>query len=97
MWLVPESFTGKRLWVEEHFGELATKRLILTHRKDLAIGDYLIDDRKANGAGEFTGVHIHFGTEHFPNWRKVREWFETEIALDKHHSIHSYTNYKTNI
>lgn len=71
MWNVPESFTGKRLWIEKHFGSLATKKLILTHRKDLNRGAYLIDDRLKNGAGEFTGVHIHFGTTRFPDWSAV--------------------------
>jgi hypothetical protein len=36
--------------------------------KGLLIGDYLIDDRTANGAGEFTGKHIHFATDEYPNW-----------------------------
>lgn len=71
MWGVPNSFTHKRLWVERYFGKLATKRLILSHRKDLNIGAYLIDDRLKNGAGEFMGAHIHFGTERFPNWKSV--------------------------
>lgn len=71
MWNVPESFTGKRIWIEKHFGHLATKRLILTHRKDLNHGAYLIDDRFKNGAGEFTGVHIHFGSQRFPDWMVV--------------------------
>lgn len=72
MWSVPESFTGKRLWVEEHFGKFATKRLILTHRKDLNIGDYLIDDRIHNGAGKFRGEHIHFGQGRWENgWASV--------------------------
>lgn len=68
MWDVPESFTGKRIWIERHFGELAKKRLILTHRKDLQIGDILIDDRLKNGAAEFKGLHIHFATELCPDW-----------------------------
>lgn len=68
MWNVPESFMGKRIWLDKHFGELAKKRLILTHRKDLAIGDLLVDDRLKNGVSEFTGTHIHFGTEQYPNW-----------------------------
>lgn len=71
IWGIPDSFTGKRVWVEHQFGELATKRLILTHRKDLAIGRYLVDDRTAHGAGEFKGKHIHFGTAEFPNWEAV--------------------------
>ena len=68
MWGVPESYSGKRIWIEKHFGVLAKKRLILSHRKDLHIGDFLVDDRTRNGAGNFAGFHIHFGTESFPNW-----------------------------
>jgi len=71
MWCVPESFMDKRHWIHEHFGHNAEKRLILSHRKDLAIGNYLIDDRTANGAGDFLGEHIHFGTELFPDWPSV--------------------------
>lgn len=74
MWNVPDSFTGKRLWIRDHFGPWANKRLILTHRKDLNIGDYLIDDRLKNGAGEFTGEHIHFGTPQFPDWKSVLQY-----------------------
>ena len=71
MWDLPDSFTGKRVWLEKQFGDLVKKRLILTHRKDLSLGHYLIDDRTKNGAGEFTGFHIHFGTEQFPDWESV--------------------------
>ena len=47
------------------------KRLILSHHKNLNMGDYLIDDRTANGVDEFKGEHIHFGTAAFPNWDSV--------------------------
>ena len=67
-WNSPTSFAGKRIWLETHFGIHAEKRLILTHRKDLAIGDYLVDDTKRHGVEEFSGEHIHFGTEEFPDW-----------------------------
>ncbi len=69
MWGVPESYIGKRIWIEKQFGVLAKKRLILSHRKDLHIGDFLVDDRTRNGAGDFKGFHIHFGTPAFPDWK----------------------------
>lgn len=69
MWHVPLSFIGKRLWLEQHFWRLAEKRLILTHRKDLVIGDFLVDDMIRNGVAEFKGEHIHFGSEKFPDWK----------------------------
>lgn len=70
MWDVPESFTSKRIWLELYFGELANRKLILTHRKDLAIGDFLIDDRIKHGVDKFQGEHIHFKKDEY-EWDKV--------------------------
>ncbi len=81
MWSVPESFTGKRIWVETHFGSQAEKKLILTHRKDLNIGHYLVDDRLRNGVKEFKGEHIHFGTEHFSDWSKTKQYLKSVAEL----------------
>ncbi len=47
------------------------KRLILTHHKNLNKGDYIIDDRTANGVDKFEGEHIHFGSEQYPDWQAV--------------------------
>ena len=80
-WEVPESFMDKRHWLEEHFGDLAYKRLILSHRKDLNMGSYLVDDRLANGSENFTGEHIHFDTEEFPNWKTVEDYLMTEEKI----------------
>jgi 5'(3')-deoxyribonucleotidase len=79
MWDIPESYTDKRLWLEKHFGNLAKKRLILTNRKDLAIGDILIDDRLKNGSEKFQGQFIHFGTKHFPDWEAVSKFLKTQV------------------
>jgi 5'(3')-deoxyribonucleotidase len=72
-WNNPSSASDKRLWVEEYFGELFTRKMAITHLKNMLIGDYLIDDRTKNGAGEFKGEHIHFGNNEFPNWESVLE------------------------
>lgn len=79
MWDLPESYTDKRLWLEKHFGEFAKDRLILTNRKDLNIGDYLIDDRTKNGADKFKGVFLHFGTAELPNWNAILEYFRVHL------------------
>ena len=79
-WEVPESFSGKRIWLENHFGKHAEKRLILTHRKDLAIGDYLVDDNLRHGVSEFKGEHIHFGTEKFPNWGETHKYLISKVG-----------------
>jgi 5'-nucleotidase len=78
MWHLPASFMGKRLWVENYFGEKALRRLILTHRKDLCIGDFLVDDRLLNGAANFAGLHIHFGSAEFPDWKTTLAFLQQE-------------------
>ena len=70
-WENPSAWSDKLLWVKKHLGAPAYKRLILSHHKHLNVGDYLVDDRKANGADRFTGEHIHFGSDGFPDWRAV--------------------------
>jgi len=44
-WANPSAWSDKLEWVKKHLGDLAYKRLILTHHKNLNQGDYLIDDR----------------------------------------------------
>lgn len=79
-WENPESSTDKRYWIEKYFGKLFEKRMFVTHRKDMLVGDILIDDRIKNGAGEFKGEFIHFGWDYenkkwneYPNWDSVLE------------------------
>lgn len=75
-WSNSQAWMDKRIWVQRNLGKFAHKRLILSHRKDLLMGDFLIDDRTKNGAAEFKGKHIHFGTEEFPNWKAVETFLE---------------------
>ena len=70
-WENASAWSDKNLWVRKHLGAFAYKRLILTHHKNLNFGDFLIDDRTANGAGQFRGKHIVFGSFEFPNWEAV--------------------------
>ncbi len=70
-WKNPSAWGDKRKWVEKYFVEIFFKRIILTHRKDICQGDYLIDDRRWNGAMNFSGEWIKFGSEEFPNWDTV--------------------------
>lgn len=73
-WYGVNSWTEKRIWVEDHLGERAFKRLILSHNKGLFSGRALIDDRLRNGVDRFTGEHIHFGTDKFPDWKAVLKY-----------------------
>lgn len=74
-WKNPSAWSDKLLWVQKYLGDVAYKRLILTHHKDLNRGNFLIDDRKKNGASEFQGIHILFGSEEFPDWKTVIMYF----------------------
>lgn len=66
-WENPSAWSDKLEWVKKHLGKPAYKRLILSHHKNLNYGDYLIDDRDKNGAGEFSGKLIKFDPNN-PDW-----------------------------
>lgn len=57
------------------------KRVILTHCKHLCDGDYLVDDRAKNGASEFPGVWVQFGSERYPDWEEVTCYLISETLL----------------
>jgi 5'-nucleotidase len=77
-WENPSAWSDKLEWVKKYLGTHAYKRLILTHHKNLNIGDYLIDDRTTRGADRFVGELIHFGSERFPNWKAIVEYLLTQ-------------------
>jgi 5'(3')-deoxyribonucleotidase len=70
-WLNPSAWQHKVEWVQLHLGidddSPAYKRLILTHHKDLNLGEFLVDDRPHNGAAQFGqrqgSEWIKFGTQ----------------------------------
>lgn len=73
-WNNPSSWTDKRFWLEDQFGDAVNRKLILTHRKDLIKGDILIDDRPNNGADKFQGEWIQFGSEQYSDWSAVLKY-----------------------
>ena len=78
-WKNPSAWSDKLEWVHKYLGEHAYKRLILSHHKNLNDGHFLVDDRTKNGVDKFRGVHIHFGTEEFPDWDKVTKYLKSQI------------------
>lgn len=80
-WSNPHAWSEKRLWVEQHLGDYAFKRLILSHNKGLLHGDYLIDDRLLNGVTDFKGEHIHFGSPMFKSWPCVLDYLLNKNGL----------------
>ena len=76
-WTRPEVWGHKREWLEEHFPYLK-RRLILTHRKDLLIGDILIDDSKYRGQPDFKGNWFWFNKDWSNrNWNACLEYIKT--------------------
>ena len=74
-WNNPSSFTDKRLWIEKYFGNLFKKKMFITNRKDMLIGDFLIDDRLANGAENFNGKLLRFGWDYEKKkWNEYKNW-----------------------
>jgi 5'-nucleotidase len=70
----PSAWSDKLLWVKQYLNDVAYKRLILTHHKELLSGDFLIDDRTENGADRFVGELLLFGTPRFPDWSSVMDY-----------------------
>ena len=84
-WKNPSAWSDKVEWVTKYLDDVFHKKMIITHRKDLCQGDYLIDDRGKNGTSEFAGEWIHFGSEIFPDWQKVLDFLlpgEKKQSLD---------------
>ena len=77
-WLRPEVWGHKREWIGEHFPNLKRK-IILTHRKDLLIGDILIDDSRFRGQPDFQGEWYWFNKNwNNRNWEACLEWIYKE-------------------
>ena len=66
-WNHPDAWGQKRHWIEEHLPQLKRK-MFLTHRKDLLIGDVLIDDSTYRGQRDFKGTFIHFRPNEGLGW-----------------------------
>ena len=77
-WKNPSAWSDKVTWVTKYLDDVFHKRMVITHRKDLCQGDYLIDDRGKNGTSEFAGEWIEFGSEKFPDWNSVLEYLNTK-------------------
>ena len=80
-WKNPSAWSDKINWIAKHYGDMFKKRVILTHCKHLVNGDYLVDDRAKNGASEFPGEWIQFGSERYPDWEEVTRYLISETFI----------------
>ena len=77
-WTRPEVWGHKREWIGEYFPDLK-RRIILTHRKYLLIGDILIDDSRYRGQPDFQGEWYWFNKNwNNRNWEACIEWIYKE-------------------
>ena len=75
-WARIQVWADKRAWLEENFPYLK-RRLILTHRKDLLIGDVLIDDSRFRGQPDFKGQWFWFNKDwDNKNWKACLEFIK---------------------
>lgn len=80
-WDVPPASVEKRLWVDRNLPKYFHKKINTTHFKNLLIGDFLIDDRAKNGAAQFSGEWIQFGSTEFPNWQVIIDYLAKRINV----------------
>ena len=75
----PLCYTEKRIWIENYFGLEFCDKIIMASKKNMVIGDYLIDDTTGNGQPEFVGEFIHYGSSEFDNWTKIKEYLISKL------------------
>ena len=80
-WKNTTAYSDKMAWLTKHFDDRFKKRVVITHCKNLCDGDFLVDDRAKNGASEFPGEWIQFGSERFPDWEEVTCYLISEFLL----------------
>ena len=71
-----EQMEEKRAWLEANVGVPAWDRVVLTTRKDLLLGDYLVDAHPDEAHGDaFMGTLIPFGSADFRDWEETMTFF----------------------
>lgn len=77
-WGNPTAWSDKVKWMTKHLDDVFHKKMIITHCKGLLAAQkdaFLIDDRTGHGASDFGERHIQFGTERYPDWESVVDYF----------------------
>ena len=71
-----DAMDEKRRWMEEHFGVPVWNRTVLTTRKDLLLGDYLVDAHPDECGGDsFMGTSVRLGSPDFRDWEETITFF----------------------
>lgn len=75
----PKALYEKYEWVEEYFPFIPKSNLILTQRKDLVYGDFLVDDGPHNlltSPAKTKVVFDHAYNRHLKQFPRVKNWDE---------------------
>jgi 5'-nucleotidase len=71
------AYVDKYLWIEENLNFLPKPNLILTHRKDLVLGDIFVDDGPHNllkSPAKMKIVFDHPWNRHLTQFQRVYQW-----------------------
>lgn len=73
----PDSWRERVVWCEEHLGVGAWNRLIVSNRKDLVMGDYVIDAHPSRyGLENGMATVIDYGNDPYKTWDDVLTFFD---------------------
>lgn len=78
----PSVLSDKVKWITHNLGCMFKEHIIITCRKDLCKGDYLIDGQGNNGASDFEGEWIRLGSECYPDWHTVALYLYKKEGLN---------------
>ena len=73
VYFVAEEEAMTKSWLTEYIGVPAWRHLIVTHRRDLLYGDYLIVESKLK---ESLATVIEYGSDTFKTWETIIDYFE---------------------
>ena len=72
----PEKWGEAAAWVRDNLGTAAYDRVILSNRKDMILGDYVIDRYPSRfSLPDSMGTVIEYGSDTFRTWEDVLEYF----------------------
>lgn len=73
----PARWSEAVAWAEQYLGVSAWNKVIISNRKDLLLGDYLIDRYpRRYGNADFMGTVLAYGSEPFKTWEEILTYFE---------------------
>lgn len=73
----PDNLPALYSWIETNVGVPAWDRVIVSSRKDILLGDYLLDSFPQRHSSEgFMGTVLHFGDDPFRTWEDVITYFD---------------------